>query len=310
MIRKTPLALVVASTLVFAALSTFSFGAEKAEIKCDWPEGSYSIRQEMFVSSIKTINKEVAARQQTKAQFVWNVDAAAVQNGEQRLTLTASRVLLRFEGDGRELFYSDSENTLNGKEYELKVYHRFFNVPIFVVLKDGKVDRVDGCDALWENLDAPSSDEETFFLETLKTVATPASFGDVFNQLGYPLPEAPAAIGDVWQTAVEYELPAFGMQNVVWDCRFDAITSDGRDKLANVKATSTLELGANADARVKMEIEAKYNLNDKNIVEFVSRATVVATAVGAAKIEGSDEKQKVEVKTTGQVRNKLTVVKR
>ncbi len=309
MIQKTPLAL-VASTLIFAALSSFSFGAEKTKIQREWPEGAYSIRQEIFISSIKTVAKEVVGREQTKAQFVWNVDAAAVKNGEQRLTLKATRVLVRFEGDGRELFYSDSENLLNGKPYEKEIYERFFNVPIFVWLKDGKVDRVDGCDGILKDVAQPSSDDEIFFFETMQAIATPESFGGVFNQLDYPLPLEPVAVGDSWQTSVECELPAFGMQSVVWDCRFDSISAAGRDKLANVKATSTLEMAGNANAGVKMEIDAKYNLNDKNIVEFASRATVTATSTGAAKVPGSDAKKKVEVKTTGQVRNKLTVVKR
>lgn len=302
------IALGVWATLGTAAVFSGVANAADAnvEIKNAWNEGRYSALQETSVSYVEQRDREVLSRAQTRATFDWSVEAGALRNdGVRLLKLKPARVMIRLQSDGADVAYYDSDNTARGGELTKDVFAKLMKSEFVVELKDGKVVKVDGCDAFVKTLPAGESESEKYFVEHVKSVAAPGNIAQIFDPLSYPLPAKPVAVGDRWTTETPFVLPVIGEKKLVLDCELKALRRV--EPKANVVAESVLDvdLTAGASATIKIEIDGKYDLADGVANDFTSRATVNLEL--PRKTKAGEE---FVVKAVGVIRNKLTVVKR
>ncbi|MBP3531162.1 MAG: hypothetical protein J6K25_08290 [Thermoguttaceae bacterium] len=279
---------------------------EKVEIKNAWNEGRYSALQETSVSYVEQHGREVLSRAQTRAIFDWNVEAEALRaDGVRTLKLKTARVMIRLQSDGADVAYYDSDNTARGGELMKDVFAKLMKSEFVVELKDGKVVKVDGCEAFVKSLPNAESESEKYFVEHIKTVAEPGNIAQIFDPLAYPLPAKPVSVGDRWTTETSFVLPVIGEKKLILDCELKALRRV--EPKANVVAEAVFDadLTAGASATIKIETDGKYNLTDGVAEDFASRATVNLEL--PRKNKAGEE---IVVKAIGVIRNKLTVSKR
>lgn len=301
------IALGVWATLGTAVFSEVARAAdEKVEIKNAWNEGRYSALQETSVSYVEQHGREVLSRAQTRATFDWNVEAEALRaDGVRTLKLKTARVMIRLQSDGADVAYYDSDNTARGGELMKDVFAKLMKSEFVVELKDGKVVKVDGCEAFVKSLPNAESESEKYFVEHIKTVAEPGNIAQIFDPLAYPLPAKPVSVGDRWTTETSFVLPVIGEKKLILDCELKALRRV--EPKANVVAEAVFDadLTAGASATIKIETDGKYNLTDGVAEDFASRATVNLEL--PRKNKAGEE---IVVKAIGVIRNKLTVSKR
>ena len=295
------------ASCVWATLGTTASAADaNVEIKNAWNEGAYSALQETSVSYVEQHGREVLARAQTRATFDWRVEAEALRaDGVRTLKLKPARVMIRLQSDGSDVAYYDSDNTARGGELMKEVFAKLLQSEFIVELKDGKVVKVDGCDAFVKTLPVGENESEKYFVEHIKTVAEPGNVAQIFDPLAYPLAAKPVAVGDRWTTETPFTLPVIGSKKLILDCELKALRRV--EPKANVVAEAILDvdLTAGASATIKIEIDGKYNLTDGVANDFASRATVNLEL--PRKNKAGEE---IVVKAIGVIRNKLTVAKR
>jgi hypothetical protein len=292
------------TTANFSGVARAAEGA--VEIKNDWNEGRYSALQESFVSYVEQNGRELLSRAQTRATFDWSVEAEALRpDGVRPLKLKPSRVMIRLQSDGADVAYYDSDNTARGGELMKDVFAKLMKSEFVVELKDGKVVKVDGCEAFVKTLPSGESEDEKYFVDHVKTVAAPGNIAQIFDPLAYPLPPKSVAVGDRWTTETSFVLPVIGEKKLVLDCELKALRRV--EPKANVVAESVfdVDLTAGASATIKIEIDGKYDLTDGVANDFASRATVNFEL--PRKNKAGEE---IVVKAIGVIRNKLMVVKR
>ena len=279
---------------------------EKVEIKNAWNEGRYSALQESSVSYVEQNGREVLSRAQTRATFDWSVEAEAMRaDGVRTLKLKPARVMIRLQSDGADVAYYDSDNTARGGALMKDVFAKLMKSEFTVELKDGKVVKVDGCEAFVKTLPEGENESEKYFVDHVKTVAEPGNIAQIFDPLAYPLPAKPVAVGERWTTETPFALPVIGEKKLVLDCELK--TMRRVEPKANVVAESVfdVDLTAGASATIKIEIDGKYNLVDGVANDFTSRATVNLEL--PRKNKAGEE---IVVKAIGVIRNNLKVVKR
>lgn len=292
------------TTAIFSDVARAADG--NVEVKNAWNEGRYSALQETSVSYIEQSGREVLTRAQTRATFDWQVEADALRaDGVRPLKLKAARVMIRLQSGGADVAYYDSDNLSRGGNLTKEVFAKLMKNEFVVELKDGKVVKVDGCDAFLAALPKGESESEKYFIEHIKTVATPGNIAQIFDPLAYPLAAKPVAVGDRWTTETSFALPVIGEKKLVLDCELKNLRR--AEPKANVVAEAILDvdLTAGASATIKIEIDGKYNLTDGVANDFASRATVNFEL--PRKDKAGEE---IVVKAIGVIRNKLTVAKR
>lgn len=279
---------------------------DKIEINNAWNEGRYEALQETSISYVESSNRKVLTRTQTRATFDWFVESTPLRaDGVRVLKLRAGRVMIRLQNDGADVAYFDSGNSLRGDGLIQGVFANLLKSEFTVELKDGKVVKIDGCEAFMKTLPAGESKDEKIFIANIQSVATPDNIAQVFEPLSYPLPGKPVGVGDKWTTETPFALPIVGEKTLVLDCSLKAVAR--REAKADVAAESILDvdLTEGASATIKIEIDGKYDLNDGVANEFSSRA--VADFELPRKNKDGEE---IVVKAVGLIRNKLTVAKR
>lgn len=294
----------------FGVAASFSSEARAAdgavEIKNAWNEGRYSVLQEASVSYVEQHEREILARTQTRSTFDWRVESGALRDdGVRVLKLKAERVMIRLQNADADVAYYDSGNPTRGDELMKDVFANLTKSEFVVELKDGKVVKVDGCEAFAKTLPTGESADEKYFIELMRGIATPENIAQVFDPFAYPTPGKAVAVGERWTTETPFVLPVVGEKKLILDCELKSLRT--REPKANVVAESTfdLDLTAGASATIKIEIDGKYNLTDGVANDFSERATV--NFVLPRKNKAGEE---IVVKAIGVIRNKLTVAKR
>ena len=213
--------------------------------------------------------------------------------------------MIRLQSDGSDVAYYDSDNMARSGELMKNVFAKLMKSEFVVELKDGKVVKVDGCEAFVKTLPEGESESEKYFVNHVKSVADPGNIAQIFDPLSYPLAGKPVAVGERWTTETPFALPVIGEKKLVLDCELKALRRV--EPKANVVAESVfdVDLTAGASATIKIEIDGKYNLADGLANDFSSRATVNLEL--PRKNKAGDE---IVVKAIGVIRNKLMVVKR
>ncbi|MBQ7110151.1 MAG: hypothetical protein IJO06_02925 [Thermoguttaceae bacterium] len=279
---------------------------ETVEIKNAWNEGRYSVLQEVFVSYVEQREREILARTQTRSTFDWRVEAGALRaDGVRPLKLKAARVMIRLQSADADVGYYDSGNPLRGDELMKDVFAKLLKSEFVAELKDGKIVKVDGCEAFSAALPNGESDDEKYFVELIRSVATEQNIAQIFDPIAYPTPAKAVGVGERWTTETNFTLPVVGEKKLVLDCELKALNK--REPKANVAAGATLDLDltAGASATIKIEIDGKYNLTDGVANDFNERATV-----NFALPRKNKAGEEILVKAIGVIRNKLTVDKR
>lgn len=307
-LKSGAIALCAWATLCAAAVWSSEARAadEKCEISNSWNEGRYFALQETSISYVEQHEREVLARTQTRATFDWQVESTPLRaDGVRVLKLKPARVMIRLQNADGDLAYYDSDNPLRGDELMKTVFQLLMKSEFVVELKDGKVVKVDGCEAFAKALPAGENDDEKYFVEQIRTIASPANIAQIFEPLSQPLPGKPVAVGERWTTETPFILPAIGEKKMVLDCELKTLAR--REPKANVVAEAVLDvdLGAGVSATIKIEIDGKYNLTEGVADVFSSRATV-----NLALPKKNKAGKEIVVKAIGVIRNKLTVAKR
>ncbi len=276
------------------------------EIKNAWNEGRYSVLQEASVSYVEQHEREILARTQTRSTFDWRVESSALRDdGVRVLKLKAERVMIRLQNADADVAYYDSANLARGSELRKDVFAKLKQSEFIVELKDGKVVKVDGCDAFAKTLPTGESADEKYFIEMIRSVATLENIAQIFDPFAYPLPAKPVGVGDAWTTETPFVLPVVGEKKLILDCELKSLKA--REPKANVVADSVfdLDLGAGASATIKIEIDGKYNLTDGVADDFSERATINFELPRKNKAG-----KEIVVEAIGVIRNKMTVAKR
>lgn len=307
-LKSGAVALCAWATVAVATIcgSVASAADEKCEMTNSWNEGRYFALQETSISYVEQREREILARTQTRATFDWQVEAAPLRaDGVRVLKLKPARVMIRLQNADADVAYYDSDNPLRGDELMKNVFQQLLKSEFVVELKDGKVLKVDGCEAFAKTLPAGENDDEKYFVAQIQTIASPSNIAQIFDPLSQPLPGKPVAVGERWTTETPFVLPALGEKKLTLDCELKGLAS--REPKANVVAEAVLdvELNAGASATIKIDIDGKYNLTDGVANVFASRATV-----NLALLKKNKAGEEVLVKAIGVIRNKLTVAKR
>lgn len=279
---------------------------EKCEITNSWNEGRYFALQETSISYVEQHEREILARTQTRATFDWQIESAPLRaDGVRVLKLKPARVMIRLQSADSDLAYYDSDNPLRGDELMENVFQQLLKSEFVVELKDGKVLKVDGCEAFAKTLPTGENDDEKYFVAQIATIASPSNIAQIFEPLSHPLPGKPVAVGERWTTETPFVLPALGEKKMVLDCELKNLAS--REPKANVVAEAILDvdLGVGASATIKIVIDGKYNLTNGVADVFESRANV-----NLALPKKNKAGEEIVVKAIGVIRNKLTVAKR
>ncbi|MDO5308089.1 MAG: DUF6263 family protein [Planctomycetia bacterium] len=276
-----------------------------------WEKGDYTLRQDCFASVVKSVDKKVFSREQSRIMFTWKITAADVQaDASQTLTMKISNVMTRYESNGNELDYFDSANALN-KPFMRDVFKAIMQVELTVLLKEGEVAKVDGCDNLWKDVPQPSAQDEELFLTRLQSYITADMFKQLFETLSCLDTVDEVAVGDTWKNETLISFPVVGDKTLQWNCKFDSLAKSGKTPLACVSGSSALafDLTDTSHAELKTEQTAKYNVKSYFPVEVISRATVAIESKTERK--GADGETIVVVeKIAGMNKSNLTVVRR
>lgn len=276
------------------------------DVKNAWNEGRYSVLQEASVSYVEQFERKILTRTQTRSTFGWRVESSALRaDGARELKLKAERVMIRLQNADADVAFYDSANPSRGDELTKDVFAKLMKNEFVVELKDGKVVKVDGCEAFAKTLPTGESDAEKYFINLIRGIATPENIAQIFDPCAYPLPGKTVGVGETWTTETPFVLPVVGERKLILDCELKSLAK--REPKANVVAESTfdLDLTAGASATIKIEIDGKYDLTDGVANDFTERATV--NFVLPRKNKDGEE---IVVKAIGVIRNKLTVAKR
>lgn len=297
----------------WATLGTVAFFSSAAraadgavEIKNAWNEGRYSALQEASVSYVEQCDREILARTQTRSTFDWRIEAGALRaDGVRALKLKAARVMVRLQSDGSDVAYYDSANPARGGKVTKDVFAKLKQCEFVIELKDGKVVKVDGCDAFAKSLPTGETADEKYFVDMIRGIATPENIAQIFDPFSYPLPAKPVVVGDSWTTETPFVLPVVGEKKLILDCELKSLGA--REPKARVVADSVfdLDLGSGASASIKIEIDGKYNLTNGVAEDFAERATINFELPRKNKAG-----EAIVVEAIGVIRNKMTVAQR
>ncbi|MBQ9873532.1 MAG: hypothetical protein IJM30_03625 [Thermoguttaceae bacterium] len=301
-------------SLLAAILFAFSFSFQNAEAQtCSvaniWEAGEYSLSHESLVSFITSLQKEkrVVDRNQTQVRFFWNASVSELgDDGAQKMTLRATRVILRFESEVDGAAFYDSSNDHMNNEFVKEVFKRFLAAEVAISFRNGEVDSLQVADDIWNGLET-KDESEKFFLERFKSLLLKECFRQIFDPLSWVSNPNEVSVNDQWKNETPIDLPELGMvgdQSLTWNCKLNSISKEKQGERANVEATCHLDVDPNENlcVEVKAEIKAKFDAKYGAPIEIESRTT-------ASALKKSPSQEDAAAKIVALQRNKLVVAK-
>lgn len=297
----------VICVLLFALVTQTAFSADKDKyaVANIWEAGSYTLRQDCFISLITSVDKKVASRDQTQVLFTWHADVSELEDGGiQKMNLQASRVMLRYDSNNEELAFFDSSNEGANNDFVKEVFRRFTSASVEVVFKNGEIENVSVKKDVWEGFEPEAEDEKAFF-ERFQALLTKETFKQIFDPFCWVANQEEVSVKDKWSNDVITTVQGVGDQNLTWDCKLDSVKKSGSSTFANVVADSALEVKVNdlLTANLKANLKVKFNTRIGSPVELESRTTVTA-------VKKSDNTEEPEKNIVALQRNNLTVARR
>ncbi|MDD3589406.1 MAG: hypothetical protein PHO46_03940 [Thermoguttaceae bacterium] len=303
--KNTLLKMIAVFVLVLTTQTVFGGDDPKYTIANVWEPGSYTLRQDCFISLITSVEKKVTSRDQTQVLFTWYADVSELQEGGiQKLILKASRVMLRFEANDSELAFFDSSNEGANDEFVNDLFRRFMSASIEVVIKNGKTESASVKDDVWKGIEPKNQDEKAFY-ERFQSLLTKENFEQIFDPFSWVANQEEVQLNDEWSNEIITSVQGVGDQSLRWNCKLDSIRKIGSSTFANVVANSNLEVKVQEllTADLKATIKVKFNAKTGSPTDLESRTTVSA-------VKTSENPEEPEMNITALQRNNLTVAKR
>ncbi len=293
--------------LFYAFVARTSFGEDNAKYSVAniWEAGSYTLRQDCFISLITSIDKKVVSKDQTQVLFTWHADVSELQeDGVQKMNLQAARVMLRYEVNNTELTFFDSSNESSNSDFVNEVFRRFTSASIEVVFKNGEIENVSVKEDVWKGFQPEGEDEKAFF-HRFQSLLDKETFKQIFDPFFWVANQEDVAVKDEWSNDIVTNIQGVGNRNLIWNCKLDSVKKAGASSYANVTADSSLdvEVANILKADLKASLKVKFNTRIGSPIELESRTTV-----SAVKKSGNSEES--ETNSVALQRNNLTVAKR
>lgn len=281
-------------------------GAEplKGNIINIWRSGSYTLRQECFMSLISSVQKEVVSKDQTQMLFTWQANISELQDdGFQKMELRATRIMLRFSEKGKDVAFFDSSNKSINTQFVEEVFEHFIGTPIMVTFKNGTVIDVSVASDLWNDMPEPTSDDDAFFLERFKNLPSKENFVFIFDPFSWVSNPKQVGVKEEWKNKIQLILPVVNESSFVWNCKLNSIKKVGTLTLAEVVATGNLDviLTETASASVKAELKANFDSSVGMPNEIEAKTTVSA-------VKNLKKSECPETKVVALQRNSLRVL--
>ena len=272
---KKWIACVLVLGLYFQA-ACMAFAEEKYSLKIRYPEGTYTMIQEMEMDMATKMKvgemgsmRFPSVMKQTYEMRI--IAGPVVEDGSQKVEMEFVRVAADVSTSGIRMRYDSGGDAKKNARSPLKVLDFMVGVKFSVTYdKDGKAAKVEGVDALWDKMLAKSNAATKEMMESLREkMLSEEALAKMINVGMESYSEKTVAVSESWDSETEMEVPMIGKIRVKATHTLESVEKRDGTEIATIRSRINMEaedLDETILEEVKMQFEGYNILADSTLV--------------------------------------------